>query len=51
MVKKKKTTIYLTAMSDEWLIKESERRGISKNDVLQELITEKIDAKISMEKS
>ena len=39
---KKKTSIYITPESEEWLKEESAKRGISKNSVLMELINEKI---------
>ncbi len=42
---KKKTTIYLTQASDEWLTKEAQARGISKNGVLQELVNKAMKIK------
>jgi hypothetical protein len=35
---KKRTTLYLTSISDEWLTEQSKKQGISKNDVIQILI-------------
>ena len=39
---KKKTSIYITPEGEEWLKKQSGKRGISKTSVLQELINEKM---------
>ena len=40
---KKTATYRLTESSDRWLIEQSKKRGISKNDVVQELINKEME--------
>jgi len=35
---KKKTTIYLTLQADNWITEQSQKQGLSKNDIVQILI-------------
>jgi predicted HicB family RNase H-like nuclease len=44
---KKQTTIRLTKAADEWLSQQAKQRGISRNDVLQELINKAMKKKIA----
>ena len=43
MAKKHRTNINLTLAADRWLMEQSEKRGISKNSVIQELINKAME--------
>lgn len=44
---KKQTTVRLTKAANDWLTEQAKQRGISKNDVIQELINEAMKKKIA----
>lgn len=43
---KRQAGFRLTERAHDWLRRESKRRGISKNNVVQELINEKIESEV-----